>query len=463
MLSEKTNDDNGNIAGNIEISTVVDGIAMAVPGSFGAADEGTGTKITFTPSVPLNYDSTYTVKIKKDLMSENGNYLPADVSWNFGTEAFIMNEYFISPNGSDANLGTIDSPKKNVSTGLIAKLKAGDTVYFREGAYNGIIVLQSISGTADKPITFKSYQNEKAVLTSDHADYIIYLGHSQHIRIEGLTFAPNASQNGSRGVAVRIDNHSAGGKQSSGIVVTGNRFENCGTAVATRDLANVGYGDFEFSNNTVYSNDSWGFYFQEVRVKAGSYGKIFNNVIYGASRSLNLWGKSANLLFYNNTFADSYDPVGGSGRFDIYPVQGTYDAVANPINISKDLVFKNNIFTKPIRTQLEGGKAIIDASQNVAFDHNVYSIAGTSRVTFNYGGEGPNLTLPELQSGTAWANQGRPLETGGKDGRGQIRRYGERRPDHLRHEPRDRSGRRRDRTRRRSAGDRYKRQTADAK
>ncbi|RIE05070.1 hypothetical protein D3H35_02765 [Cohnella faecalis] len=79
-------------------------------------------------------------------------------------------------------------------------------------------------------------------------------------------------------------------------------------------------------------------------------------------------------------------------------------------------MFKNNIFTKPIRTQLEGGKSIIDASQNVVFDHNVYSIAGTQRVTYNGGGEGPVLTLAGLQSGTAWANQGRALETNGKFG-----------------------------------------------
>lgn len=415
-LSEKTNDNQGNISSNISVTTVVDRKTVNVPGSFTTADEGEGTKITFTPAAKLNYDSTYTVTVKKDLMSTNGNYLPADVSWQFSTEAFIMNEYYISPNGSDSNLGTIDSPKKTVSSSLIAKLKAGDTVYFREGTYNGIIVLQTFSGTADKPITFKSYQNEKVVLTSDHPEYIIYLGHSQHIRIEGLTFAPNASQNGSRGTALRIDNHTKGRQASSDIVVTRNRFENCGTAIATRDLVNVGFGDFEFSNNVILSDDGWGLYFQEVREQPGSYGKIFNNVIYGANRSLNLWGKSSNLLFYNNTFADTYDPAGGSGRYDLYPVQGTYDSAANPINISTDLVFKNNIFTKPIRTQLEGGKSIIDAAQNVVFDHNVYSISGTQRVTYNGGGEGPVLTLAQLQSGTAWANQGRPLETNGKFG-----------------------------------------------
>ncbi|THF84484.1 right-handed parallel beta-helix repeat-containing protein [Cohnella fermenti] len=416
VLSEPATNDNGNIANNLTITTTVDGNQVLVPGGISATAEGAGIKITFTPASALNYDATYTVQVKKDLMSTNGNYLPADVVWSFSTEAFIMSEYYISPNGSDANLGTIDSPKRTVSSGLIAKLKAGDTVYFREGTYNGVIVLQSYSGTADKPITFRSYPNEKAVLTSDHSDYIIYLGHSQNIRIEGLTFAPNASQNGSRGPAIRIDNHTAGGQQSAGLVVTGNRFVNCGTAIATRDLVNVGYGDFEFSNNVILSNDSWGLYFQEVRVKEGSYGKIFDNVIYGASRSLNLWGKSSNLLFYNNTFADTYDAVGGSGRFDVYPVQGTYDAAANPINISTNLVFKNNIFTKPIRTQLEGGKSIIDASQNVVFDNNVYSINGTQRVTYNYGGEGPTLTLSELQSGTSWANQGRPLETNGISG-----------------------------------------------
>ncbi len=415
-LSERVLADNGNLSNNIAVTTVVDGNTVNVPGSFSTLDEGTGTAITFTPENPLNYDATYNVTVKKNLMSTNGNYLPADRSWSFSTEAFIMNDYYISPNGSDSNLGTIDSPKRTVSGSLIAKLKAGDTVYFREGTYNGVIVLQTYSGTADKPISFKSYQNEKVVLTSDNSDYIIYLGHSQYIHIEGLTFAPNASQNGSRGTAVRIDNHTAGRQASSNITVTHNRFENSGTAIATRDLVNIGFGNLEFSNNVIVSNDSWGLYFQEVREQAGSYGKIFNNIIYGAARSINLWGRSSGLLFYNNTFADTYDAGGGSGRYDIYPVQGTYDPVAAPINISTDLVFKNNIFTKPIRTQLEGGKSIIDASQNVVFDNNVYSIAGTERVTYAGGGEGPVLTLAELQSATAWANQGRALEVNGKAG-----------------------------------------------
>lgn len=386
-----------------------------VPVNFEAAPKGAGVLVTGSFQKDLDYSTVYMATVSKSIQNSQGKTLntASDITWSFTTEVRVMDTYYIAENGKDSNDGTIGSPKKNASS-LVGVLKAGDTVIFRGGTYNGIIVLQSKQGTEARPITFKSYPGEKVMLTSDNPDYIFYLGHCKNIHIEGFTFAPTPSQGSSRGNAMYIDNHTEGYAKTSGIKVTKSTFINCGTAISMRNLKDIDMGSFELSNNVIYANDSWALYFQEVRVEDGQYGKVFNNVIYNANYSLRFFGRSKNILFYNNTFADVYDEVGGSGQYDIYPVQGSYTPATSPVDIPEKLVFKNNIFTKPIRTQLENGKSIIDASQNCIFDNNVYaSNSMKSYVTYNGAGTGPVLTLEDLKSGDVWEKQGRGLEAEG--------------------------------------------------
>lgn len=61
-----------------------------------------------------------------------------------------------------------------------------------------------------------------------------------------------------------------------------------------------------------------------MRIADGSVGVIRNNVILNAKWSLYMWGRSENVLVYNNTFLDTYDKNEG-GHYDIYPIQGAYN------------------------------------------------------------------------------------------------------------------------------------------
>ncbi|MBF0197075.1 MAG: right-handed parallel beta-helix repeat-containing protein [Planctomycetes bacterium] len=72
-------------------------------------------------------------------------------------------DYYVSPNGSDHNPGTLKHPLKTFSA-VTKKLKPGDTCIIREGIYSEVLRPQS-SGEAKKPITFTNYKNEKVVLT----------------------------------------------------------------------------------------------------------------------------------------------------------------------------------------------------------------------------------------------------------------------------------------------------------
>ena len=381
-----------------------------VAGTFAVQNVGAGTLVTFTANEDFSYSASYTVTVKQSITNTEDKmlYYTSDVTWNFTTEIQILDTYFIAMDGDDSNPGTVDSPKRTLNS-FKSALKPGDTVIWREGTYDEYIVLSKEMPEGSEPVTFKVYDGERAVLTASSGSSVyatIYaLGRNQNVRFEGLTFEPAGDQD-YKGNALRFYNY--GGSK---IYVSNCTFYRCSPSISIIDELDQTCDAVEICNNRIIGDGaSAGFYFQETRMKDGSYAKIYNNVIYNAKWSVELWGRSKNLLFYNNTFADKYDSAGGTGWYDIYPVAGAY--VTNS-DISENLVFKNNIFTKPIRTQLEAEKTLLDATQHCSFDNNVYaSNSLTSYVTYNYGGSGPKLDFEELQS-----YQDRGLEQNGVYGR----------------------------------------------
>jgi hypothetical protein len=70
--------------------------------------------------------------------------------------------YYVSPDGSDGNTGTINNPLRNINTAL-SKVVPGDTVFVRNGTYSEKITFPK-SGRLDKYITLKVYPGEKAII-----------------------------------------------------------------------------------------------------------------------------------------------------------------------------------------------------------------------------------------------------------------------------------------------------------
>ncbi len=324
--------------------------------------------------------------------------------------------YYIATNGDDDNPGTMEAPKKTGSS-VAGSLKPGDTVIFREGTYNGVMVLQGLGSSAGEPITIKACEGENVTLTSDNGQYVIFLGHDQNVVIEGLTFSGKNGEK--RGNGIDIVNFDASMQQTRDITVRDCTFVDCEPAFIVRDVienqsTDMKFGNMTFENNVIMASDpaskiGKGISLQEMRIADGSLGVIRNNVILNAKCGLHLWGRSENVLVYNNTFLDTYDKNEG-GQYDIYPVQGAYNKTLYQLDISHNCVFKNNIFTKPIRTQLEGGSSILDEDKGNVFDSNLYDAGSLpDYVTYNYGGEGPKLTFEKLQS-----YQNRGFEANGK-------------------------------------------------
>lgn len=85
--------------------------------------------------------------------------------------------YFVDPvNGDDANAGSEARPCKTVQHAL-KQLKAGDTLYLRGGRYYEPVTV-AVSGTAQKPITLRSYPGELAFVDGGIRDFYEDPSHS---------------------------------------------------------------------------------------------------------------------------------------------------------------------------------------------------------------------------------------------------------------------------------------------
>ncbi|HEY8896223.1 MAG TPA: right-handed parallel beta-helix repeat-containing protein [Niastella sp.] len=78
------------------------------------------------------------------------------------TDVSAVHVYYVAPDGSDGNTGSIHAPFKTI-TAALNKAAAGDTIIARGGTYNEKISFPK-SGTADKRITLKAYAGEKPVI-----------------------------------------------------------------------------------------------------------------------------------------------------------------------------------------------------------------------------------------------------------------------------------------------------------
>ncbi len=73
-------------------------------------------------------------------------------------------EYYVSNDGDDANLGTIDAPFETIQH-AINQVGAGDVVNIRGGIYREALTLDGVHGTEDNWITFQNYNNEDVLLS----------------------------------------------------------------------------------------------------------------------------------------------------------------------------------------------------------------------------------------------------------------------------------------------------------
>jgi hypothetical protein len=141
-----------------------------------------------------------------------------------GTEKSDKANYYVSPDGSDANPGTFEEPFATWQKAWNA-VKAGDLVYIRGGIYRFtgnsvgayLIEFTGKSGTPEKPIRIFAYPGEKPVLALDDLSvasgyhYALYLNRVNFVEVKGLRITgfkqPTNGSGGVYGMVLANSNH----------------------------------------------------------------------------------------------------------------------------------------------------------------------------------------------------------------------------------------------------------------
>ncbi len=127
--------------------------------------------------------------------------------------------FYISPTGSDSNIGTSDRPWKTFAF-AIPKLRPGDTLILKNGTYTktttGLPYINCASnarnGSAVSPITVKAENERQALLKSDGSLAALFISYCSYWNIDGLR-AKSADLNAANGgkqnsvVEIRDSNH----------------------------------------------------------------------------------------------------------------------------------------------------------------------------------------------------------------------------------------------------------------
>ena len=74
----------------------------------------------------------------------------------------IYSQYYVSPDGSDKNPGTIKRPFKTIGKAA-AVMVAGDTCYIKAGIYRETVTPAN-NGSPDNPLVFRNYNNDRVVI-----------------------------------------------------------------------------------------------------------------------------------------------------------------------------------------------------------------------------------------------------------------------------------------------------------
>ena len=95
--------------------------------------------------------------------------------------------FYVAPNGSNANPGTLAMPWQTVQKALNT-LSAGQVAYVRGGTYAEELMMTR-SGTASAPITIRNYPGEQAVLhpgSGGNCNDVIQLFNVAYVRVQGF-------------------------------------------------------------------------------------------------------------------------------------------------------------------------------------------------------------------------------------------------------------------------------------
>lgn len=200
------------------------------------------------------------------------------------SDVIVSNAIYVSPEGNDADNGTLDRPFKTIQKALDI-VKAGQTIYVREGSYSALNTFSS-SGRKGKYITLRNYPGEHPRLTMSNKDgAIISIDGNDYIIIEGLEICDFTS---AVAYGILLDS------DESHIIIRNNRIHDiCTTMPFENGEANaiLCYGEGrteEAAINNIFIENN----------------EIYNNVT-GWCEALSIAGNAKYINIVNNTVHDN--------------------------------------------------------------------------------------------------------------------------------------------------------------
>ena len=112
------------------------------------------------------------------------------ITYGIKVEAEQKNELYVSPNGSNKNVGSKQKPFKTIQKAVNVS-KPGTIIYVKKGTYKEQVVIKK-SGKKNAPIAIKAYKKEKVIVDGSNVkvswDYqgLISIHNKSYVTIEGL-------------------------------------------------------------------------------------------------------------------------------------------------------------------------------------------------------------------------------------------------------------------------------------
>lgn len=295
--------------------------------------------------------------------------------------------YYVSPTGNDQNPGTSNQPWRTIGKAA-GSVTPGDTVYLRTGVYNEAVSL-NISGTEQKPITFRAYPGENPIIDGNNQLPKSYTGllyvKGDWIRISGIEVRNSAyvgiQLHGQHDAADQIYSHH---HQRTGIWVQGdygtvensrlwrnalinenNKAGNGSAALTTaRDSIN-GTTDYAIlRNNTVWEN--WGIGIDSYE----SNGTIIEGNLVHDNAIGNIYISDATNILCNRNFlymTPGNITYGLNANFGILLGDELYTPPSNNITVINNIAYGNNLNLK--WHSGDGGSGIM---KNVLIANNTF-------------------------------------------------------------------------------------------
>ncbi len=217
------------------------------------------------------------------------------VNSDIPVNAAVSDRYYVSPDGSDSNRGTEKQPWRSIQKAA-ESAAPGSTVQIKAGTYYERINIKVSGTSAEKPIIFRNYNNDKVIIDGSKSsasaqEDLIHISNQSFVKLIGLEIVNNTNKDKDyfvtgigvwgKGEGIEIRNckihhiwytGSSGdtGAQAiavygrddnepiTGLVIEGNEIWDikCGASEAVALNGNV--DGFEFTNNYVHDTNNIG-------------------------------------------------------------------------------------------------------------------------------------------------------------------------------------------------------------